>query len=313
MHYRALGRSGIKASLLSLGTGGASQFGQKTGVDDAGRKKLVHAALDHGINLFDTSEQYGRSEELLGLALAGVPREKYLLATKWSYRPGGEYAEAGSLTESTERSLRLMNTDVLDIMQFHGILPGDYDIVVERFMPEMQKLRDEGKIRLVGFTEMMTKDPKALIPLKGLTEHPDDWDVIMLKYGILNQWAAKEVLPLAEKHGVAIMNMAPIRQTLTRESDRKAVFDQWRGDGSVDVTSINEADPFGWLLHDGVGSVIDAGYRFAAMHSGISTVITGTANVEHLKANARSLKTPSLGADDYARLLELFGDSAAPN
>ncbi len=313
MHYRALGRSGVEVSLLSLGTGGASQFGQKTGVDDAGRKRLVHAALDHGVNLFDTSEQYGDSEELLGNALAGVPRDKYLLATKWSYRPSGKIAEPGSLTESTERSLRLMKTDVLDIMQFHGILPGDYDLVVERFMPEMKRLRDQGKIRLIGFTEMMTQDPKATIPLKGLVEHPDDWDVIMLKYGIMNQWAAKEVLPLAEKHGVAIMNMAPIRQTLTRESDRKVMFDQWREDESVDVTALDENDPFGWLLHDGVESVIDAAYRFGAMNTGISTVITGTANAEHLEANVRAINAPPLPEADHQRLVEILGNSAAPN
>lgn len=313
MQYRALGRSGIDVSLLSLGTGGASQFGQKTGVDDSGRKRLVHAALDHGVNLFDTSEQYGRSEEMLGKALEGVPRDQYLLASKWSYRPSGNTAEPGALTESTERSLRLMNTDVIDIMQFHGILPGDYDTVVERFLPEMQKLRDDGKIRLIGFTEMVTKDPKASVPLQGLTDHPEIWDVIMLKYGIMNQWAAKEVLPLAEKHGVGIMNMAPIRQTLTREEDRTRMFDQWSEDGTVDVSSLDEADPFGWLLHDGVESVIDAGYRFAAMHSGISTVITGTASVEHLEANVRSLEAEPLAAGDYARLIELFANSAAPN
>lgn len=313
MQYRALGRSGIDVSLLSLGTGGASQFGQKTGVDDDGRKKLVHAAFDHGINLFDTSEQYGRAEELLGKALQDVPRERYLLATKWSYRPGGQIAEQGSLTAATERSLRFMNTDVLDIMQFHGILPGDYETVVERFLPEMQKLRDEGKIRLIGFTEMVTKDPKATVPLQGVVEHPEVWDVIMLKYGIMNQWAAKEILPLAEKHGVGIMNMAPIRQTLTREEDRRTMFEQWREDGSVDIGSLDESDPFGWLLHDGVESVIDAGYRFAAMLGSVSTVITGTASVEHLEANVRSIEAPVLPQGDYNRLLEIFANSDAPN
>lgn len=313
MQYRALGRSGIDVSLLSLGTGGASQFGQKTGVDDAGRKRLVRAALDAGINLFDTSEQYGNSEELLGKALEGVTRDRYILATKWSYRPGGKFAEDGSLTESTERSLRLMNTDCIDIMQFHGILPGDYEPVVDRFMPEMERLRDAGKIRLIGFTEMMTQDSKHGVPLQALQQHPESWDVIMLKYGILNQWAAKKVLPLAEKHGVGIMNMAPVRQTLTREAERKALFEQWKQDGSVDISSLSEDDPFGWLLHDGVDSVIDAGYRFAAAHSGISTVITGTANTDHLAQNVRSLEAPPLPEADYQRLLDLFEDSAAPN
>ena len=313
MHYRALGRSGIDVSLISLGTGGASQFGQKTGVDDEGRKRLVHAALDYGINLFDTAEQYGESEELLGRALQGVPRDRYLLASKWSYKAPDNDATQGALTASVERSLRLLNTDVLDIMQFHGILPGDYDMVVEKYLPEMIGLRDAGKVRLIGFTQMMTQDPKVSVQLEALQKHPDTWDVLMLKYGIMNQWPAKQVLPLAEKHGVGIMNMAPVRQTLTRESDRNAIFDRWREDGTVDVDSLDANDPFGWLLHDGVESVIDAGYRFAAMNSGISTVITGTANIAHLQANVKSLEAATLDESDYERLLNVFGNSDAPN
>jgi aryl-alcohol dehydrogenase-like predicted oxidoreductase len=313
LQYRALGRSGLNVSLISLGTGGASHFGQKTGVDDAGRKRLVDSAIEHGVNLFDTSEQYDASEELLGRALGGVPREKYLLATKWSYRPGGKLADSSALVSAVERSLRLLKTDVIDIMQFHGILPGDYEPVMERYIPTMLALRDQGKIRLIGFTEMMTQDPKHGVPLQAVTEHPQIWDVIMLKYGILNQWAAKEVLPLAEKHGVGILNMAPVRQTLTRDADRRALFDSWRADRTVDVSSLDDEKPFDWLVHGDVESVIDAGYRFAAMHNGISTVLTGTANVEHFEANVRSLSAATLPAEDYRRLLDLLGESAAKN
>jgi L-galactose dehydrogenase len=160
---------------------------------------------------------------------------------------------------------------------------------------------------------MMTQDSKHTVPLQGITEHGGAWDCIMLKYGVLNQWAAKEVLPAAEKAGVGILNMAPIRQTLTRDADCRALFEKWRQDGTVDVSSLDEDDPFGWLVHDGVESVIDAGYRFAAMHSGISTVISGTSSVEHLEANARSLEAPELPEADYQRLLKLFAESAAPN
>lgn len=311
MQYRVLGRSGIRVSLLSIGTGGASQFGQKTGVDNSGRKNLVRKALDLGVNLFDTSERYGRSEELLGQALEGVGRDNYLLATKWQHLGDDGLSAPEELVSSVERSLQLLKTDVIDIMQFHGILPGDYGPVVERYMPTLHSLREQGKIRLIGFTEMMRQDPKHTVPLEALREHPDQWDVIMLKYGILNQWAAKEVLPLAEKRGVAILNMAPVRSTLTRTEDQAALFDEWRKDGTVDLSSLDEKDPFGWLLHDGVESVIDAGYRFAAMNSGISTVISGTSNVEHLEANARSLESATLPDVDYQRLCRIFANSAA--
>ena len=311
MQYRPLGKSGINVSLMSLGTGGPSQFGQRSGVDDAGRKRLVERALDLGVNFFDTSEQYGASEDLLGKALDGVPRDRYYLATKWSYKKGDGFKEPESLVEAVERSLKLLRTDVIDVMQFHGIYPEHYDTVMQRYVPTMLRLRDQGKIRLIGYTEMMTVDPKHTVPVRSLKEHPHIWEVIMLKYGILNQWAAKEVLPLALEHGVGILNMAPVRLTLTREADRKALWEEWKQDGTIDLSSLDENDPFGWLVQDGVESVIDAGYRFAAMHPGISTVITGTSNVAHLEENARALNAATLPEADHKRLVQIFGNSAA--
>ena len=311
MQYRPLGNSGIDVSLMSLGTGGPSQFGQKSGVDDAGRKRLVDRALDLGVNFFDTSEQYGESEAMLGRALKGVPRDKYYIATKWGYKSGGQMRDPEGLVESVERSLKLMDLDVIDVMQFHGIFPEHYDEIVDRFAPVMVRLKEQGKIRLTGFTEMMTIDPKHGIPERAVKEHPDLWNVIMLKYGILNQWAAKEVLPLAEKHGIGILNMAPVRLTLTREDDRKKLWEEWKADGTIDLSSLDENDPFGWLLKGDVESVIDAGYRFAAMNSGISTVISGTSSVEHLEDNAKSLNAATLPDADYQRLVDIFGNSAA--
>jgi L-galactose dehydrogenase len=311
MQYRPLGKSGINVSLMSLGTGGPSNFGQRTGLDDAGRKRLVARALELGVNLFDTSEQYRGAEEMLGKALEGVPRDNYYLATKWSYKQGDGLKEPESLVESVDRSLRRMNTDVIDLMQFHGIFPEHYDTVIQRYVPTMLKLRDQGKIRLIGYTEMMTVDPKHTVPARSLKDHPHIWEVIMLKYGILNQWAAKEVLPLAEKHGVGILNMAPVRLTLTREADRKALWEEWKQEGSIDLSSLDPDDPFGWLVQDGVESVIDAGYRFAAMHPAVSTVLTGTSSIEHLEANARSLESAMMPEADYRKLVEIFGESAA--
>ena len=79
-----LGRTGQKVSLLSYGTGGPSGFGARTGVDRSGRRRLIRRMLDLGVNLFDTAEGYGNSEEWLGDALQGAARDSYLIATKWS-------------------------------------------------------------------------------------------------------------------------------------------------------------------------------------------------------------------------------------
>ena len=116
MQYREIGETGIKVSLLSYGTGGPSQFGQKTGLDDTGRATLVSRAIDLGINLFDTAEDYGESEGMLGRALKGHARDSYLIGTKWSYRrPDGIATDPKTATRSLEQSLRLLQTDYVDI------------------------------------------------------------------------------------------------------------------------------------------------------------------------------------------------------
>jgi aryl-alcohol dehydrogenase-like predicted oxidoreductase len=90
MQYRTLGRTGLQVSLVSLGTGGPSNFGQRTGLDLQGQKALIREALDLGINFFDTAAAYRDSEKLLGQALQDVPRDKYILATKASILGRGE-------------------------------------------------------------------------------------------------------------------------------------------------------------------------------------------------------------------------------
>jgi len=79
MIYRELGRTGLRTSLAGLGTGGPSRVGQRSGRSAKETVRLIHLALELGITLFDTSPNYGASEELLGQALAGIPRERYIL------------------------------------------------------------------------------------------------------------------------------------------------------------------------------------------------------------------------------------------
>lgn len=313
MQYRDLGATGIRVSLISLGTGGPSQFGQNTNLNESERKRLIDIALDSGINFFDTAEGYGESEILLGIALKGIQKSRYYIGTKWNYKDGDIWRSPEDLKSSVERSLKRLNLVALDVMQFHGITPHDYDTVVDRYYPTIERMRIDGKIRFIGFTQMLIKDPKLIVVKDALTKHPDMWDTVMLKYGILNQWAAREVFDLAKKNHVGILNMAPIRFTLTRPEEQKKLFKQWRNDGSVDVSGLNKDRPFDWLLHDEIDSIISAGYKFAAINPAISTVITGTSNVEHLKANIQSLEHPFMPERDYKRLIHLFGSSNAPN
>ena len=86
VEYRQLGRTNLSVSLLGIGSGGANRLGQRHGSDRTDSHRLVRHALDLGINFFDTAPTYGDSESLLGEALAGVPRQSYVLGTKFAPR-----------------------------------------------------------------------------------------------------------------------------------------------------------------------------------------------------------------------------------
>ena len=314
MLYRTLGKSGIPVSLVSFGGGGPSQFGKAAGLTASQRRGLIARALDLGINLIDTSANYGDSEVWLGNALKGIPRDSYLIATKWSWKEGGGdgLPDRDRLVASVERSLKRLNVDAIDVMQIHGISIDIYHQITDRYAPTLLKLKEQGKTRLIGFSEMMTIDPKHETPRIALEQHPDVWDTIMLKYGILNQYAAKHVLPLAEQHGVGILNMAPVRYTLTRPDEYLQQLETWRTESEIDVDHPKLRDGLDWLITEQAPSIIAAGYKFAASHPAISTVITGTSNIHHLEDNIAALEDPSLPDEHMALLTDLLGDSDAP-
>ena len=313
MHYRTLGKSGIKVSLASYGGGGPSQFGRAAGLTTDQRRNLISRALDLGINMFDTAANYGDSEVQLGQALNGVPRDSFLIATKWTWKTAdGILPHTDSVVASVEQSMKRFNTDVIDIMQIHGIRPENYFELTERYAPALQNLKKQGKVRLIGFSEMMTDDSKHTVPQTALEEHPDVWDTIMLKYGILNQYAAKEILPLALKHGVAILNMAPVRFTLTRQHEYAQLLQNWRNEGDIDVDHPKLRDGLDWLITENAPTIIAAGYKFAADHPGISTVITGTSDIKHLEENIAAFENPTLPDEHTELLKKLLSNSAAP-
>ena len=310
MHYRTLGRTGLKVSLLSLGTGGSSNLGQRSGLSQGEQDALIRRALDLGVNLIDTSAGYRESEAILGRALKGVPRDAYVLATKWRHEGGDCPVDPQLLVDSVDRSLRRLRTDFIDLMQFHGPIPSEYMEVVDRFYPVMTRLREQGKIRHIGFSEQFSADPAHETPVMALKTHPELWDTIMLKYGILNQYAAKEALPLAAEHNVGIINMAAVRVKLPDPVLLEELIADWKTRGVVPADSLPDRDPMGWLVHDAVRSVVGAGYKFAAGHNAVSTVLTGTANIEHLESNAAALDEPHLPDADRRRLVELFSHIA---
>jgi aryl-alcohol dehydrogenase-like predicted oxidoreductase len=266
-----------------------------------------------GINFFDSAAAYGESEMLLGQALADVARDRYVLATKCTpflREADGTVAGADEIVRQCEQSLRRLQTDVIDVYQFHGVIPARYREVVERLYPTMQRLREQGKVRFIGITERFFGDPTHALLRMAVPEGL--WDTIMIKYGILNQVAAQDVLRLCQQHTVGVLNMAAVRVKLTRPAELQALIADWTARGLLPAGALPADDPLGWLVQGGTDSVISAGYKFAAAHPAISTVLTGTASPRHLEANVAAILGAPLPAAHMRRLQALFGHIVEP-
>lgn len=312
MLYRDLGRTHLRVSVAGLGTGGPARIGQSAGLPEAESHRLVRQALDEGINLFDTSPAYGRSEELLGGALAGVPRDRYVLATKFPPYQGGAVAgDPEALMRTLEASLRLMRVEYIDVLQYHGVRPQTYRAVIDRFHPVALRAKEQGKIGHVGITETAADDPAHTMLAMALQE--DLFDTCMVKHGILNQLASRQVLPLCAQHNVGVFVMASVRRSLRNAEEALTTFREMEAQGLLQGLSPAAEDPLGLgQVGEPVPSLTRAAYQFAAQSQAVSTVLVGTGSIAHLRQNVADILSPGLSEAQMAYLRRTYGHLSWP-
>ncbi len=309
MRYRKLGRTGLDVSLVGLGTGGPSQLGQATGRAPSESFRVVHAALDLGINILDTSPAYRESEMLLGQALQGIPRDRYILATK--FNPNRIAPDAGpeAFTEQLENSLRYLHTDHIEVLQYHGISPEDYRSIVDRFHPAALEAQRQGKIGHIGITETMGTDVHHKMLETALEE--DLFDTFMIHYGILNQLAEGKVFPMAQERNVGVFVMGPVRMSLRTPEETVSRINHFIDQGWLDISRPDVSDPLGMgRVSQPTADVTRVAYRFAAAHPAVSTMLVGTGNPDHLRANVEDVLSGELTPEEVAYLRKTYGSLA---
>ncbi|MGI8485900.1 MAG: aldo/keto reductase [Thermomicrobiales bacterium] len=312
MRYRRLGRTNLDVSVLGLGSGGPSQLGQKSGVAEADVRHLVWRARDLGVNLIDTAADYGKSEAILGRALQGLARNDYVLCTKFSPARRAQTADGHQLlfrTEhdliaSCERSLVRLQTDYIDVLQFHGVIPETYPHVRDTLYPAVQRIQEQGKVRFIGLTESFAADDSWQALLLALAD--DLFDTLLVGYNLLTPGPEDDVFPKAQRQDVGIMIMCAVRRKIAQSADLEGLMMDLKRRGEVPASVPAEA-PLDWLLHGDVHSVTDAAYKFALGHPAVSSVLTGTASLQHLEANVAAILGDRLPEEDRERLTSLFG------
>ncbi|MEE8414075.1 MAG: aldo/keto reductase [Dehalococcoidales bacterium] len=301
MDFKVLGRTGLRVSTIGLGCGGSSRVGQGTGKTDAESVAIVRQALDSGINIIDTAEGY-RTEDIVGKAIKNIDRNSIVLSTK---KTVFEDITPEQVQKGLEESLKRLGTDFVDIYYLHGVLPKDYDYLASEIGPLLQKMRDQGKIRFIGLTEMFNADTRHNMLQKALDD--DIWDVMMVGFNMLNQSARDSVFANAIRKNIGIVIMFAVRAAFSRPEKLKQIISQLIENNQVNPSDIDLTNPLDFLIHDGGAvSLTDAAYRFCHYEPVPHVIFSGTGNPAHLEANIESFSRPPLPQEDLIKLKNIF-------
>jgi len=201
MQYQMLGQSGLRVSTYALGCwpfAGGSFWGEQ---DDAVSIATVHAALDAGINFFDTAEAYesGTSERVLGQALVGK-RDNAIIATKVA----PNHLTAEDVVAACERSLGYLQTDYIDLYLIHW---PNWKVPLEETVGALEKLKAQGKIRAIGVCNFGVQDMTEILKLHPIVTN-------QLPYSLLWRVIEREILPVCVANEVGLMCYSPLAQGL---------------------------------------------------------------------------------------------------
>ncbi len=208
MERRILGATGISVSEMALGT---MMFGAYGNTDHDDAVRIIHAALDAGINFVDTADVYsaGEAEEIVGKALKGR-RDAVVLATKFSLRMGPDANQTGGsrrwIMRAVDNSLRRLGTDHIDLYQMHR---PDPNTDIDESLSALSDLVHSGKVRAIGsstFPAELIVEAQWKAERRGrerfLTEQP--------RYSILNRAAEAAVLPTAQRYNMGVLTYGPL-------------------------------------------------------------------------------------------------------
>jgi aryl-alcohol dehydrogenase-like predicted oxidoreductase len=295
MQERNLGSTGVKVSPLCLG---AMMFGAWGNTDHDEGVRIVHRALDAGINFIDTADVYsrGESEEIVGKALAGGRRDSVVLATKVHGRMGDDANQYGNsrrwITQEVENSLRRLRTDWIDLYQIHRPEP---DTDIDETLGALSDLVRAGKVRMVGsstFPAYMIVEAQWAAQRRSrerfTCEQPP--------YSLLTRGIEADVLPVCAEYGMGVIPWSPLaggwlsgkyRQGGdSPASSRRAQMVPQRFDMSLpgNQRKLEAVSALAELADEAQMSLIELALAFVINHPAVTAAIIGPRTMEHLES-----------------------------
>lgn len=311
MKYRTLGKTGIKVSPYCLG---AMMFGAVGNTDHEDSIRIIHKALDAGINFIDTADMYslGESEEIVGKALRGR-RDNIVLATKAFHPMGDDPNQRGNsrrwLMRAVEDSLRRLKTDYIDLYQIHRPSP---DTDIEETLSTLTDLMRAGKLRAIGSSTFPASEiveaqwvAERRVLARFRAEQPP--------YSILNRSIEREVLPTCQRYGMGVLVWSPLAMGMLTGRYRRGQTQpvglrtrrfpkQMSDERRMDV--VEQLIP---MAEEAGLSLTHMAMAFVLAHPGVTSAILGPRTMDHLDD---LLAGAEIGLDD--QILNRIDEIVAP-
>ncbi|MFP7297761.1 aldo/keto reductase [Neobacillus niacini] len=282
MKKRKLGNSELWVTELGLGC-------MSIGTEEKAARAIIEAALEEGINYFDTADLYdfGENEKIVGDALKGV-REKVILATKvgnrwksdksgWSWDPSKSY-----IKEAVKQSLKRLGTDYIDLYQLHG---GTIEDRIDETIDAFEELKSEGFIRYYGISSIRPNVIREYVQKSNLIS-------VMMQYSILDRRPEEESLPFLHEHGISVVTRGPLAKGLLSDKMLEKVSEKGYQDYS-EQELLDVLPPLkDRLASDRSFSEIALQYNLA--HPAVASVIAGASSPEQVRINASSVRSQPL-------------------
>ncbi|MBU5349026.1 aldo/keto reductase [Paenibacillus lautus] len=284
MRTNQLGSSELYVSEIGLGC-------MSLGTDKGQAVKLIHEALDRGVNFLDTADLYdeGRNEELVGQAVQGR-REDVIIATKvgnrrvpgqdgWVWDPSKEYIKS-----AVKDSLRRLGTDYIDLYQLHG---GTLDDPIDETIEAFEELKREGWIRYYGISSIRPNVIREYVAKSNIVS-------VMSQYSILDRRPEEAVLDLLAENGISVIARGPVARGIL--SDRGLAKAE---KGYLDYSKNELLDVLKEL--EEVGGDTDLSHlaiRYALAHAAVACTIPGASSLEQLRHNLAAGKREELSPQD---------------